>query len=337
MHKVWMRLATAALLALGLHSSYAQGLIIDTAALLAAQQRGAIVWDVRDSDEYAAGHIAGAVNFGDAGVLFRDANREDPPSAAVAAKLFGDAGIDIVSREVVAYGSKGSANTYYAARLLEYYGGRHGKVYHGGIEDWKAAGHPVSTVATQLAPLKLVLSAEGIGALSTKDMLERVRAGHAQIIDTRTPKEFSGEDIRAIRGGHIPGALSLPRESQWLDASTPAKLAARQVTNKDGMSLKPAEQLKAMYAKLDPAQETVVYCQSGVRASETAAVLRDLGFSNVKIYESSWLGYAGVLSAPADNEVFFNVGALNSRMATLQNRIRSLEAELGKLQQAGKR
>jgi len=49
-------------------------------------------------------------------------------------------------------------------------------------------------------------------------------------------------------------------------------------------------------SKLDPAKETVVYCQSGVRASETAAVLRDLGFRDVKVYEESWLGYAGHLN-----------------------------------------
>ena len=63
-----------------------------------------------------------------------------------------------------------------------------------------------------------------------------------------------------------------------------------------------------LYSALDPGKETVVYCQSGVRASETAVVLRELGFSKVKVYEPSWLGYAGVLSAPANNEVFVNVG-----------------------------
>ncbi|MGZ9274466.1 MAG: rhodanese-like domain-containing protein [Nitrospira sp.] len=51
---------------------------------------------------------------------------------------------------------------------------------------------------------------------------------------------------------------------------------------------------RRLYAGLDPNKEVVVYCQSGVRASLTAAVLRDLGFKDVKVYEPSWLGYAGV-------------------------------------------
>ncbi len=331
-----LRLAAGVLLALGLHSAYAQSLIVDTAAVEAALKRGAIVWDSRDADDYAAGHIAGAVNFGAAGDLFRDPNREDPPSAAVAAQLFGNAGIDILNKEVIVYGGKGDPYAYFAARMLEYYGGKHAKVYHGGIDDWKTAAKPTSTQPTQLPPVKLTLSAERVGTLWTTDVIERVRAGGAQIVDVRTPKEYAGEDIRAIRGGHVAGALSIPYETNWVDAATPGKLAAKKVSSKDGMSLKPLDQLKAMYAKLDPSKETVVYCQSGVRASETAVVLRDLGFSNVKVYEPSWLGYAGVLSAPAADEVFVNVGALNGRIGSLQNRVRSLEADLAKLQ-GGKR
>jgi thiosulfate/3-mercaptopyruvate sulfurtransferase len=83
-----------------------------------------------------------------------------------------------------------------------------------------------------------------------------------------------------------------------------------------------------LYSKLDPSKETVVYCQSGVRASETAGVLKHLGFTNVKIYDSSWLGYGNTLDAPAENVTFFNVGLLNSRLTALQNRIDQLEREL---------
>ncbi|MDP2007562.1 MAG: rhodanese-like domain-containing protein [Rubrivivax sp.] len=327
-------LLAGALLALATQAGFAQALILDTAGVEAAVKRGALVWDARDADDYAAGHIPGAVNFGYAGDLFRDPNREDPPSAAVAAQLFGAAGIDVNKREIVVYSTKADPFAYYAARMLEYYGGKHGKVYHGGLDDWKAAGKAVAKEPTRLPPVTLTLSDERVGTLWTKDLVERVRAGGAQIIDVRTPKEYSGDDIRAIRGGHVAGAMNIPYETNWVDAATPAKLAAKKVSNKDGMSLKPAADLKAMYAKLDPSKETVVYCQSAVRASETATVLRELGFGNVKVYEPSWLGYAGVLSAPAENEVYVNVGALNGRIASLQGRVKSLEGDIEKLQQA---
>ncbi|HNQ03177.1 MAG TPA: rhodanese-like domain-containing protein [Thiobacillaceae bacterium] len=312
----------------------ADSLLVDTAGVEQALQRGAVVWDARAAKDYAEGHIPGAVNLGAVGDLFRDPVREDPPAAAAAAKLFGDAGIDILNREVVVYGGKGDPYAYFAARMLEYYGGPHGKVYHGGIDDWKAAGKPLSKEPTKLPAISLQLGTERVGTLWTGEVIDQVRRGGAQLLDVRTAKEFIGQDVRAVRGGHIVGAVNIPYEDNWRDPDTPAKLAAKKVPNKDGMALKSMDQLKALYAGLDPDKETVVYCQSGVRASETAAVLRELGFRDVKVYEPSWLGYAGVLSAPAGDEVFINVGAMLGQMKSLQARLGALEAELSRMRQA---
>lgn len=334
MNRIFRYLAVLAGLAAIWQAALAQSLIVDTSAVEKALQSGAIVWDVRDSSEYAEGHIPGAVNIGWVGDLFRDPNREDPPSAAVASKLFGDAGMDVLNREVVVYSAKGDSFAYFAARMLEYYGARHGKVYHGGIDDWRAAGKPVATKPTKLPRVSLKLPAERVGTLWTNDVIDRAHAGGAQILDVRTPKEYAGQDIRAIRGGHVRGAINIPYEQNWVDPETAAKLAAKKVKTRDGMALKSASELKALYANLDPNKETVVYCQSGVRASETATVLRELGFRDVKVYEPSWLGYAGVLSAPADNEVFVNVGALNGLVASLQRRVQALEADLEKVRKS---
>ena len=67
--------------------------------------------------------------------------------------------------------------------------------------------------------------------------------------------------------------------------------------------------------------------------AQTASVLQDLGFRNVKVYDSSWLGYAAKLDAPADNEVFLNVGQMNQRLRELARRVEELEKQL---QQQGK-
>ena len=103
-------------------------------------------------------------------------------------------------------------------------------------------------------------------ALSTREVIARLGRKDVQIIDARTPREFFGEDIRAIRGGHVPGAINIPYEQNWRDPLTQQKLARRQVRDSSGMSLKNAEQLQKLYAALDPVKETVVMCQSGVRA-----------------------------------------------------------------------
>lgn len=316
-------------------AAHADSLVVDAAYVEAAAKRGAIVWDTRDEADYARGHVPGAVNLGNVGDVFRDANREDPPSAAAAARIFGGAGIDILRKEIIVYARKGDPFAYYGARMVEYYGGAHAKVFHGGLDDWKAAGKAVDTAPARLQPVSLSLSVEGRGAVGNKELVERVRAGSAQILDTRTPKEFTGEDIRAIRGGHVPGAVNIPYEENWQDPATGSKLAAKKVATRDGMSLKPRDELARLYAKLDPDKETIVYCQSGVRASETAAVLRDLGFKDVKVHEPSWLGYAGALSAPAESEVFVNVGALYGRIGSLQTRVKDLEDELAKMRAGG--
>ena len=306
-------------------------LVVGTADVEKAIASGALVWDARDQADYAKGHLPGAVNIGNVGEVFRDPNREDPPSAAAAARIFGGAGMDILKRDVIVYTRKGDPFAYYGARMVEYYGGKHARVYHGGIDDWTAAGKPVETAAVKLQPVALTLTTEGQGAIDTAQLVARVKSGNAQILDTRTVKEYTGEDIRAIRGGHVPGAINIPYEDNWQDPAAATKLAAKQVSHRDGMSLKPRDELSKLYAKLDPSKETVIYCQSGVRASETAAVLRDLGFKDVKVHESSWLGYAGTLSAPADNEVFLNVGALNGRIGALQSQVKELEAEVARL------
>jgi thiosulfate/3-mercaptopyruvate sulfurtransferase len=316
--------------------AWAAGDIVDTAYVEQALARGAIVWDARDADDYAAGHIPGAVNFGYVGTVLRDPNREDPLPVPAAEKLLGAAGVDPTAKEVIVYTRKGDSYSHYGLNLLKYYGAKDVKVYHGGIDDWRAAGKPVSKEATRLPPVPVKLTVREGVLLWNQDVIERVRAGNAQIVDTRTPKEFSGDDVRAVRGGHIPGAVNIPYEQNWKDPGTAGKLARGEAKTRDGMALKDEAELHKLYAKLDPNKETVVYCQSGARAAETANVLRALGFRDVKIYEASWIGYAGMISEPANNEVFVNVGALNARINTLEGTVRHLEEELARLKEQRK-
>ncbi|MBX3604900.1 MAG: sulfurtransferase [Piscinibacter sp.] len=310
--------------------------IVDAAYVASALARGAIAWDVRDTKAYADGHLPGAVNVGDVAALLRDPNREDWVPVAQVQALLGRAGIDIANREVIVYGRTGDPNPYWVHNGLRHFGAKASKVFHGWLDAWRAAGQPLSKEAATRSPVELVLKPSGGELMDTPELLERLKAGRLQLVDARTQKEFAGDDIRAIRGGHIPGAVNLPFEANWIDPDTSAKLAARQVTDRAGMSLKTADELRELYAGLDRDKEVIVYCQSGVRASVTATVLRDLGFRDVKVYEPSWLGYAAVLRAPAEREVFVNIGALNGRIAGLQGRLADLEAELAGLKGAAR-
>jgi thiosulfate/3-mercaptopyruvate sulfurtransferase len=321
------RLLLISLALLWSEAAMAASPIVDTQYVADAIARNAIVWDVRAADAYGKGHIAGAISIGDAAKILRDDNTEDFIATDRIEKILGTAGLD-PKREIIVYGSRGSWNPYFGLYTVQYFGGRNVSVYHEGIEGWTAAGRPINSEASRLAPIALKLDASSNVAVTTKEMVERLNNPNVQIVDARTPREFAGEDIRAIRGGHIPGAINIPYEHNWIDPETPGKLARKQVSNNAGMSLKSVDDLKRLYSKLDPSKETIVYCQSGVRASETAGVLQHLGFSNVKVYDSSWLGYGNTLDAPAENVTFFNVGLLNSRISALQERVNQLEKEL---------
>ncbi len=327
-------LAAATLFAASLGAYAAdKPIIVDTEFVEQAAARGALIWDVRSQEDYRRGHIPGAVNIDEIALVLREPSTEDYISMARIEQILGDAGID-PAREIVLYGAKAHTSTYFGYITVRYLGGSAAHVYHGGIDDWKSAGKPIATDPVKLTPVRIRAQINPDVIVSTRDIVTRLGSPGVQIVDARTEKEFNGEDIRALRGGHIPGAVNIPYETNWVDPDTPRKLQRRQVAGKDGMNLKSAEDLRALYAKLDPDKETIVYCQSGVRSAETAAVLQSLGFRNVKVYDSSWLGYGNAFDAPAENVTYFNVGRVNGILMQMQQRIDILEGQIEELKAA---
>ena len=333
--KKWLGLMCAALaLVVSPAALAAAPTIVNAAFVLEAMKRGALVWDVRGAEEFKKGHLPGAANIGDAAKVLRDDNSEDFLPVDRIEKALGAGGID-PSREIVVYAGRGQWNAYFGWYAMRYFGGSRVHVYHDGIDGWREAGQAISTEPVRHAPVALKLQANPQVSATTQEVRAALGRADVQLVDARTSKEFLGEDIRAIRGGHIPSAVNIPYEQNWQDPETVHKLARKQVPGNQGMSLKTEEQLRNLYARLDPSKETIVYCQSGARASETAAVLHDLGFKRVRVYDSSWLGYGNTLDAPANNVTFFNVGQMNAKMAVMASRIEALEKQLAEAK-AGK-
>jgi thiosulfate/3-mercaptopyruvate sulfurtransferase len=322
-----MRTLLALLTVLMAGSAATAGEIVDVAEVRAAMQRGAILWDVRNTEAYAQGHIAGAVNIGLAAAVLRNPNTEDFLPIGRVQELLGTAGIDL-SREVVVYGRRGDPSVYWALTAVKHFGGKQGRVFHGGLDAWQAAGLPLSKEGTRLAAVKQTLRIDPSVQVYLPEVLAKVGNPNVQFVDTREPTEFNGDVVKALRGGHIPGALNIPFERNWVDPTARIRLAQGDAKAWDGMVLKSPAQLKSLYAGLDPRKETIVYCQSGVRASETAWVLVSLGFQKVRVFEESWLGYGNDLSAPAEDVQFVNVGALGARIKRLEAAVRELTGEL---------
>ena len=301
--------------------------IINTDQVQQAIANGAIVWDVRDEKSFLEGHIPGAINIGDVGNVLRDPNKEDYISTDKIQKIFNEAGLSI-DRDVVVYGARGNPYAYFGMYTINYFGGKHAQVYHDGFDGWKSAGLPIQKERQTSAPVSVTLVPQAKLVVSNEEMLKLAQSKSVQILDVRTADEFSGKDVRAIRGGHIPNSVNIPFEDNWQDPATAIKLGKKQVSDNSGMALKNQGDLKKLYSNLDPDKETVVYCQSGVRAAETAVVLKSLGFKKVKVYDSAWLGWGNNLKAPVADETFLNVGALNAKLSAMQNKINQLEEAL---------
>ena len=321
------RWISAAVLTFGIATSaWAQSQIVDVDYVKGAIARGALLWDARDADDYAKGHLPGAVNIGDPTLTLRDKNTEDYLPTAQIEKTLGAAGID-PAREIIVYGDRGLPSTYFAHITLRYFGASNVKVFHDGIEGWRGAGQPVTTTPAKPKATTLKLVPRPGVISESKEVVAALKRPDVQFLDVRTQKEFKGEDIRAIRGGHIPGAINIPFEQNWVDPDTRNKLRSGAAKDSAGMALKSREQLAKLYERLDPAKEIHVYCQSSNRASQTAVVLMDLGFKNVRVYDASWLGYSSWLTAPAEDEVWTNFGSLPFAMRAIENRFGELEKQ----------
>ena len=233
-----------------------------------AVARGALLWDARDEGAFAEGHIPGAVNIGDPTLTLRDTLTEDYLPTADIEKALGAAGID-PAREIIVYGDRGLPSVYFAHLTLRYFGASNARIFHDGIDGWRAAGLAVSTKPVKPKPATVKLAPQPGVIVTTREVVAALKRPDAQLLDVRTVKEFKAEDIRAIRGGHIPGATNIPFEQNWIDPDARTKLRRGLVKDSSGMSLKPRGELARLYEKLDPAREVIVYCQSGNRAAQT--------------------------------------------------------------------
>jgi rhodanese-related sulfurtransferase len=161
---------------------------------------------------------------------------EDFIDTAQIEKLFGQAGLD-PAREIVVYADRGSAYAHFGRYALRYFGAANVSVFHDGIEGWQAAGGAVETDNALAKPVTVKLTEQSQLAIGTDDVVARAKAGSVQILDVRTSGEYAGNDVRAIRGGNIPGAVNIPYEMNWKDPETTTKLARRLVPDNNGATL----------------------------------------------------------------------------------------------------
>jgi thiosulfate/3-mercaptopyruvate sulfurtransferase len=248
-----------------------------------------------DTKAYDAGHIAGAGGFNWQTQL-QDPVTRDIITKEAFEKLVGGAGIS-PSDTVIVYGDNNNWFAAYGFWLFKIYGHKDVRLMNGGRVKW--LNEPDKDLTTEVShpkpvPYKVTEVREELRAL-LPEVSQAVRARSHNLVDVRSPDEFTGKVIAppgmtetAQRGGHIPGAKSVP----WSTAVNP-----------DG-TFKSADELRSIYLKqngVDPAKETIAYCRIGERSSHTWFVLKYLlGLDKVKNYDGSWTEYGNLIRVPIE-------------------------------------
>lgn len=305
-------------------SAFGAPLIVGTDYVVKGKDAaGVILLDARSEGAYKAGHIPGAINLGGEGAasVLRDVDARVRPVRALE-KILGEAGISR-DNEIIVYGDKGVPPMTVPVWILEYLGADKVRAYWGGIDDWKAAKQALSTEGRKLPPVKFVAKVREDRMATTAFVKANLKKASVQIVDARTAKEYTGEDIRALRGGHIPGAVLIPFEQNWVDPDAAKK------PGRDGMALKDEKALREIYKGLDPKKEVVVYCQTGTRSTLSYVVLRSLGFEKVRNYDDSWIVWGSRPDLPVESVSYYNFVKLNRALKaldSLQQRVDELAA-----------
>jgi thiosulfate/3-mercaptopyruvate sulfurtransferase len=296
----------------GTLAALAEGPQAEWSSLITAEQLHArlerpnlLVIDVRSPAEYSAGHLPGAINL--PGSQWRTPATKNPAKEGVGQKIFrkddgsldtpryeallGQAGVK-PEHELVIYGNHaGKADGSVPAAILLKLGHARVSFLDGiGLDVWRAAGYPVSVEPRTLtASVYKAPGADPKRLWSLEDVKKNLKTDDVVFLDSRTPEEYAGTALRGNqRGGHIPGAV-LVNSEDFLDPKTKATIS-------------PAEARKKLEALQIPKdKKIVIYCQSGTRCSHKELILKDLGYSNVFLYDASWQEWGNREDTPIES------------------------------------
>ncbi|MGO8929947.1 MAG: sulfurtransferase [Limisphaerales bacterium] len=247
-----------------------------------------------DTKAYDAGHIPGAVGFNWQTQL-QDQVRRDILTKEAFESLVGGAGIS-PEDTVVVYGDNNNWFAAYGFWLFKLYGHKDVRLMNGGRIKWlNESDKPLVTEVPPVTPVRYEVTEVHLNLRALLPEVSDAQRRKWNLVDVRSPDEFTGKVIAppgmtetAQRGGHIPGAKSVP----W-----------NMAVNPDG-TFKPADELRQIYFEqrgVNPKKHTIAYCRIGERSSHTWFVLKYLlGVGNVKNYDGSWTEYGSVVGMPIE-------------------------------------
>ncbi len=245
---------------------------------------------------YASGHIPGAVHVDWTSDL-NDQIRRDYIGREGFERLMSRVGAT-PDTTIVFYGDKNNWWACYAFWVFQLFGHAKSRVMDGGRLKWEKEKRPMTREVPRFptTQYKAQERQDAAHRAFREEVLKHLDA-RGQLVDVRSPEEYSGARMHmpdypnegALRGGHIPGAKSIP----W----------ARAINPDDG-TFKTADELRKIYCddqKLSPSQPTIAYCRIGERSSHSWFALKYLlGFENVRNYDGSWTEWGNLVNVPIE-------------------------------------
>ena len=249
-----------------------------------------IIIDVRKKEQYDAGHIPGAYHMTPGEVFQQEINGVKgmlPPVSHIEKNL------SIIGATpdstIVLY--DGNSNLWSSRGLwvLDVYGHKDTKLLDGVWGKWESEGKEISTSSPngKSSNYKFKSSPNNNLIAGIDEIIESIDDPSKIVCDTRSPEEYSGKDVRAERGGHIPNSKNV----NWVMGVN------------DGGEFKSANELKELYegAGITDGETIYTLCQTAVRATHTWFILTDLlGEANVKVYDGSWTEWGNDSSLPIE-------------------------------------
>ena len=246
-----------------------------------------------DTAAYDQGHVPGAVGWNWTTELCDTLVRDIVPANKLET-LLGESGIDNQTT-VVLYGDNNNWFAAWAFWQLKVYGHEDVRIMDGGRKKWLAEGRDLSTDKPSIAAKTYKTKAPDVSLRAfLPEVQQASKSKSAALVDVRSPDEFTGKILAppglpetCQRGGHIPGAKSIP----W-----------GKNCNEDG-TFKNFDELRELYSAqgITGDQPVIAYCRIGERSSLTWFALKHLlGFKDVKNYDGSWTEWGNLVGAPVE-------------------------------------
>ena len=242
---------------------------------------------------YEVGHLTNAVKL-DWHTDVQDDTERDFVNKAAFEALLSRYGIGNETT-VVFYGDKNNWYAAYSYWLFKLYGHQDARLMNGGRTKWEQEGRAYTKDVPQFTPTSYHAQERNLAIRAFRRQVEDVvQQGGVALVDVRSPDEYTGKLTHMVnypqegaqRGGHIPGAKSIP----WATAANP-----------ENGTFKSAEELRAIYGGkgITPDQPVIAYCRIGERSAHTWFVLTQLlGYPDVRNYDGSWTEWGNLVGAP---------------------------------------